>query len=394
MSTFIAELELSSPYPVFGPLEGATGILVLLRWHGKPAGLLRLQTEADSITPKQLAAALTTQFAHPLSMPEAAPQPVEPISILVCTHERPDDLTHCLPALVPLAEQGHEIIVVDNAPRTPRTAELAMQYSFRYICEPNLGLNHARNCGLRAASYPIVAYTDDDTVPDPEWANAVARAFASPQVGCVTGLVMPWELETPAQEQFEVYCAHRRTFTREVFTTAQLRPAAAGVVGMGANMAFRRDLLLRLGGFDPRLDGGTPTCSGGDTEMFARVLEAGAHIVYEPGALIWHRHRRTEAQLRSCLFGYGVGLYSFLTKRLVEADEWDTLVIAARWWLGPFMKAAQRRWRGQPAVPLSLLLLEAWGACLGPWRFWQATRRYQADQRATSQPLSAGVTGK
>jgi GT2 family glycosyltransferase len=72
-------------------------------------------------------------------------------------------------------------------------------------------------------------------------------------------------------------------------------------------MTFRCDVLIRLGSFDPRLDGGIPTCSGGDTEMFARALEAGAHILYEPAALVWHRHRRTQAQLQNCLFGYGSG---------------------------------------------------------------------------------------
>ena len=391
MTTFVAELELSSPFPVLGPLDGATGVLVLLRWHGRPTGLLRLKAEGSAITPKQLAAALTTQFVQPESLAGPAPQPIEPISILLCTHERPEDLRYCLPALTPLAEQGHEVIVVDNAPRTHDTAELAAQYSFRYVCEPKPGLNHARNCGLRAASHPVVAYIDDNTMPDPAWAIAIALAFTSPEVGCVTGLIMPWELATPAQEQFEAYCAHRRTFSRKVYTLAQLRPAAASVAGLGANMAFRRDLLLRLGGFDPRLDSGTPTCSGGDTDMFARVLAAGAHIVYEPGALVWHRHRRTESQLQSCLFGYGVGWHSFLTKRLVEAGEWAALIIAARWWLGIFLQAARRN---QPTVPLSLLLLEAWGACLGPWRFWRATMRHQVDQRMVTRPISARVVGK
>jgi GT2 family glycosyltransferase len=144
---------------------------------------------------------------------------------------------------------------------------------------------------------------------------------------------------------------------------------------MGANMAFRRDLVLRLGGFDPRLDGGTATCSGGDTDMFARVLETGAHIVYNPAALVWHHHRREDAALRSCLFGYGVGLFSFLTKRVIEHHDWPALITAARWWAGPLAKAARRAAQGQPTVPLSLLLLEAWGAFFGPYRLWQATQQ-------------------
>jgi hypothetical protein len=121
--------------------------------------------------------------------------------------------------------------------------------------------------------------------------------------------------------------------------------------------------------------------------MFARVLDTGAQIVYTPDAFVWHRHRRDEAELRQCLFGYGVGLYSFLTKRLLEMGDWGALVVAARWFVGPFLRAARRRLRGQAAVPLALLLVEAAGACTGPWRFWQAARRSGGSQQPRPQTI-------
>ncbi len=318
-------------------------------------------------------------------------QAVEPISIIVCTHERPDDLARCLDALAPLAEMGHEVIVVDNAPTTTRTAEVAAHYPFRYVCEPQKGLNHARNRGLNVATHPIVAYTDDDAVADINWAAAIAHPFADPTVGCVTGLVLPLELETPAQQQFEVYCQHRRVFERKVFSTPQTPPSTAGVAGMGANMALRRMLALQLGGFDPRLDGGMPTLSGGDTDIFARILETGASIVYTPDAVVQHRHRREWPELRYCIFGYGVGLYSFLTKRVVEARDFRALITAARWWAGPLGKAAWRRLRGQPTFSLDLLLWEAVGACLGPWRFWQGSKQAHCASLVTLQDHTRSI---
>jgi GT2 family glycosyltransferase len=160
-----------------------------------------------------------------------------------------------------------------------------------------------------------------------------------------------------------------------VYQAAHTPPSTAGVAGMGANMALRRELALRNGGFDPRLDGGMPTCSGGDTDMFAQILDSGAQIVYTPDALVWHRHRQDMADLRSCIFGYGVGLYSFLTKRLLEQGDWYALVTAARWWAGPLVKAAWRALRGQPIPDAELLVREAAGAFFGPLRLWQATAR-------------------
>jgi GT2 family glycosyltransferase len=295
-----------------------------------------------------------------------------PISIVVCTHERPDDLERCLAALLPIAAAGHEVLVVDNAPRSARTAQVAARFPFRYLQEERQGLDNARNRGLREASYAIVAYTDDDAVPEASWADAIALPFADPAVGCVTGLVLPLELETSAQRRFETYCAHRRVFATQTFAAPETPPATAGVAGMGANMALRRELALGLGGFDPRLDGGTATCSGGDTDIFARVLDSGARIVYTPEARVLHRHRRGEDELRRCIFGYGVGLTAFLTKRVVEQGDLYALVVAARWMAGPPLKAAWKRLRGKQAVPPDLLLAEAAGALLGPLRFWRA----------------------
>jgi GT2 family glycosyltransferase len=375
MTTHIAAVELSSPLPAIALSSTVSGLLVLVRWRGRPVGLAWLRNVTGEVSPAQLRAAITSQVVYHHNVAPTVNTTNQLASIIVCTHERPDDLRRCLEALMPLAAAGHEVLVVDNAPRSTRTAEVVAGYPFRYLCEPRVGLNHARNCGLRAASHPIVAYTDDDAVAEPDWIAALIQPFQTSTVGCVTGLVLPLELETPAQEAFEIYCAHRRSFTRGVLAAPEIPPAAGGLAGMGANMAFRRELLLQLGGFDPRLDGGTATCSGGDTDMFARVLEAGTQIIYTPEAVVWHRHRRTVAELRSCIFGYGVGLYSFLTKRLIEARDLQALVIGVRWLVGPLVKAAWCHLRGRPTVSLDLLLLEFQGALLGPARLWRETRR-------------------
>ncbi len=390
MSMFVADIEITVALPELTLPAEAQGLFALVRRDGRPLGLLRVPAATGVITSAQLQAAIGEQFsvadARPttkdqrptpsdISLSSVVRRPssiVPPISIIVCTHERPTDLARCLTALQPLAVAGHEVLVVDNAPRSGGTAEVATCFPFRYLVESRQGLDHARNCGLHAAQHPLVAYVDDDAVVDPAWAEAIAAPFSDPAVGCVTGLVLPLELQTPAQQRFELYCTNRRTFTRREFRTPHTPPAAAGVAGMGANMALRRELALTLGGFDPRLDAGTATCSGGDTDMFARVLDSGATIVYTPDALVWHRHRREETELRNCLFGYGVGLYAFLTKRIVEQYDTGALLIAVRWWGGPIVKAAWAKLRGRPALPLMLLAYEAAGAWFGPGRLWRS----------------------
>src|SRR6266567_2037807 len=89
----------------------------------------------------------------------------------------------------------------------------------------------------RKPATTIVAFNDDDALPDPNWLRVLLRNFADPLVVCVTGLTMPMELETEAQEWFERCSSFVRGFTRTVYDQTRLHPLAAGKVGAGANMA-------------------------------------------------------------------------------------------------------------------------------------------------------------
>jgi GT2 family glycosyltransferase len=372
MTTHVAELEISRALPSIELPRAASGVLLVARRHGTPVGLVRLRASG-----RLSAAEVTRAVEEQVSVrddPPAAPTARRPVSVVVCTRERPEELCRCLAALRPFQAAGHEVVVVDNAPDSDRTARLCAEHPFTYVREPRPGLNRARNRGLAATRTEIVAFTDDDCEPDPRWLDALAAAFDDHRVGAATGLVLPRELETRSQERFEAYCANRRSFRPKTFSPADTPPSAAGAAGMGANMAFRRSLLEALGGFDPRFDGGMPTLSGGDTEAFARVLARGQSIAYRPDALVWHRHRREPAALRRVVFGYGVGLYAVLAKRWLEDGDRGVWITAPRWLLGPPLKAAWNAMRRRPATPIDLLALEALGALLGPLRFRAADR--------------------
>ena len=375
----MVELDRRSTLSVIHVRDDVRGIFVVVTDGGRPIELIRIQRPADGfLSVSSILNAGCADAGEPAAPRGQAAQGQRaadrvalkptPVSVVIPTHERPDDLARCLQSLA-LIRSEHEVIVVDNAAATNRTAEVAGRFRVRYVAEPTKGLNRARNAGLAAARHDVVAFADDDVAVSPGWLTAISECFADPNVGCATGLVLPLELETAGQEEFELYCQHRRDLQRHVYSRNVMRSSAAGIVGMGANMAFRRDLLLALGRFDARLGGGTRTRSADETDMFARILDAGWLIVYTPDAYVWHRHRRTPEEVRSCVFGYGVGLYSLLTKRLLEQRDLGVIVTGGRWLLGPLVKAARAKIARVPSPPWSVVLAETAGALFGPFCF-------------------------
>lgn len=310
--------------------------------------------------------------------PPTAPLPAATVAI--CTRERPDDLTRALEAVCALRPVPFHVLVVDNNPVTSRTHDVVARFAnVRYVRENRPGLDAARNRALMEATTPIVAFTDDDAVPEPEWLGHLLRPFADPRVFCTSGLTLALELETPAQEWFERYSPFGRGFDRMLFDGIRDDPLAVADIGAGANMALRRSVLERVGGFDEALDAGTAARSGGDHEMFGRILAAGYRIVYEPRAVSWHRHRRTREELRAVLYGYGVGVYAVWTRRLLYEREPGVLRHALRWLYYTQMPRLWRAIRRRPeSVPLDLVLAELRGCLAGPNAYRRARRQVRA----------------
>jgi glycosyltransferase involved in cell wall biosynthesis len=290
-----------------------------------------------------------------------------------------------LDALLPVHRAGAEVLVVDNAPSDNRTRRLMDDYPFGYALEPRPGQNWARARGAMLATGQIVAYTDDDAVADPGWLDGLLRPFADPAIAAASGLVMPSELDTPAQALFEEHARFGRGFAPRIFSLQTLHPAAAANAGTGANMAFRRALVLRHGLFTVELDGGTAARSGGDTYAFYRLLSLGHRVAYVPEALVWHRHRRTLPELRATLYGYSLGTLVCWLRCLIDHGETEVLGACA-WWLThhhlPNVWRALRRRPG--ALPLSLALAE-WQGCLAAPSAYLATRRAERGRPAPAQ---------
>ncbi|MBU2669260.1 glycosyltransferase family 2 protein [Actinoplanes bogorensis] len=351
----VRDLELSEPLltiPAVQP-DGrrAEQVWLLVRLFSEPLGFLLLDIPAAGLTPQDLAAAVEAEMGdavrerigadvplhglNPASEPEFLAQrravltTAPHITVVVCTREHPDELTKCLDSLLAQEYPAFRVLVVDNAPVSGRTAEVAQAAAARgpvdYIVEPKAGLSFARNTAVKAAPGQILAWLDDDEVADPHWLAEVARALHEhPDADVISGVIVPAELETKAQVWFEQFGGHSkgRGFKPDEFgphtrhVQSPLYPLPP--FGTGANMTFRPGVIERIGLFDTALGAGTPAMGSEDTLAFTQVLLTGGTIVYQPSAITRHYHRRDLEGLRKQMVGYGTGLVAAYTSLLMS----------------------------------------------------------------------------
>ncbi|MFW0796615.1 glycosyltransferase [Gordonia sp. CPCC 205515] len=376
----------------------------------------------DGLTPLQFVDAAIdggrVRVPLPLTAPDTAPEvALPPMSVVLCTRERPDDLRGSLASLLTVDYPDFEIIVVDNAPTTDATARVVAEVGddrVRRIVEPVAGLASARNAGLRAATHDIVAFTDDDVVADPAWLRGLALGFSrSDDIACVCGLVPSGELRTMPQAYFDWRVSWADNIESRVYSMAQppedvpLFPFQVGVYGTGANFAVRRQAIVDLGGFDERLGAGTRTRGGEDLDIFFRVLTAGHGLATEPSSIIWHRHRSDNAALMSQARGYGVGLGAWLTKVAVTR-EYRRLALSVLRRRGRAVARAGAAYGAIAApppaflqsVPKSVGRVEVFSVIAGPYALWREGRalargtRQSTSGTTPSQPGRQQDTGK
>jgi glycosyltransferase involved in cell wall biosynthesis len=388
MPKAVKDIELTN-MPVFiDNLHSYDGAFLLLRYHGRPVGKIILPVsdgriilahhfnEIQKAVEKHLKDAVVDHFLFSDEEEKIQSSNV-PATIAVCTRNRTNDLKRCLDALMMLPDKGQEIIVVDNDPSDNETKRLVEQYpTVRYVLEKRKGLDVARNRALAEATNDIVVFTDDDALPDIDWLDKIVRNFDEPLVMLVTGMTMPFELETKAQEAFENYSPFGKGFYKMRFSFTKMHPLATGNVGAGANMALRKSLITETGGFDEMLDAGTATQSGGDHEFFARVLLAGYHIIYDPEAISRHRHRRTWNEAINAIHGYGVGVYAFWSRLFFSEKQYAIIFFPKNWLLYTQLPNLYKSiFKIKKHYPLSFILAEFRGCLKGPFAYFKSRKQ-------------------
>lgn len=242
------------------------------------------------------------------SIPQKFPEAV-PVSVIICTRNRPESLHQCLGFLKKSICRPEEIIVVDNAPSDKSTYNVVAQFdNVIYIKEPRLGLDIARNTGIEKANTPVVAFTDDDVQVHALWTYRIWETFRNGTISAMTGLVIAAQLETEAQYIFEKRWSFNRGFVDKLYNklffekTFQHGPPV-WEIGAGANMAFKKSIFEEAGFFNELLDVGAAGCNG-DSEMWYRILAKGYTIAYNPRTIAFHTHRKDMNALKKQVFYY------------------------------------------------------------------------------------------
>ena len=315
------------------------------------------------------------------------------VSVVVCAYSAADTIAECLTSLDKLTYPDMEVIVVDDGSRDA-TGDIARGYSGVRVVElTNGGLSTARNAGLAAATGEIIAYTDADVRVDPDWLNYLVQPLLTSDVAGVGGPNV-----VPADDPWVSQCVARAPGGP---THVMLDDRIAEHVP-GCNMAFRRDALLAVDGFNP-----VYVRAGDDVDICWRLQAKKLDIGFAPSALVWHHRRASVRSYWRQQVGYGEGeawldahhpekflggrmvwrghIYSplpFLStaaERRVNTGVWGTAAF-------PSIYSTQaRQWRYLPHSPawiaasLVLLLIGVFGPLAGMDAAWL--------------PLIAGVFG-
>ena len=255
-------------------------------------------------------------------------------SVIVCTRNRGDSIEPTFAALSQLENADYEALTVDNSAgeQQEKTASLAAKYRIKYIFEPRRGLNVARNTGIRNASGDILIFTDDDCLPEKNWLSVTLPNFSDSSVWACTSRIVQHTREGAA-DLFEEVAGQDLGETGRVFFPADVHFDAGFIlgnvtkvfrkhmkssapvpfgVGHGSGMAFRKEVFQKIGLFDERFGSGAKMGGCDDIEMLYRTLKSGHNVVYEPEAIVRHKHRFAAEDVYHTRYDYSRSAAIFL----------------------------------------------------------------------------------
>lgn len=227
----------------------------------------------------------------------AAPWPRA--SVVVCSYNGGRTLERCLRSVTHLNYPDYEVIVIDDG-STDATSAVAARFPVRCLRTENGGLSRARNLGIAESTGDVVAFIDADAYADPDWLSQLVTALDEQGAAAAGGPNF-----CPRDDGFVADCVdHAPGNPTHVLVSDELAEHVPG-----CNMAFRKDALRAVGGFDA-----VHRTAGDDVDVCWKLLARGMKIAYAPGGFVWHHRRPTVRAFLRQQKGYGYA-ESFLRRR-------------------------------------------------------------------------------
>ena len=318
-------------------------------------------------------------------------------SIIVATFNRAGMLDQCIGALVRQdlpANVQWEVLIVDNN-SADATSDVVARWAarasipVRYVFEPRQGKSHALNAGIAQARGVMVALTDDDVLAPIGWVAAAMEALDQWSADIVGGRILPhWESAPPGWLQASSRFWGELAINDFSRTHVHSLPYQGRAQVWGANMACRRSVFHRIGGFNTALGPvGDLAYKHEDIDLVKRALSAGLRVVYDPAVSVFHRVPPARMTWRYIcrwhwLFGESRAFQSGARpgrRHLLGMPGWYCRRAAALFarWVWQWVR------RAPDAPDLQLELMEALGGLRGYHKLWRLERR---GQRASYAP--------
>ena len=238
------------------------------------------------------------------------------VSVIICTRDRGDQVLRTIRSVLRNRYPAYEVIIVDQS-REPIEHGLTSLFHddrVRYRHSTDFGLSRGRNLGAGLSRGEIVAFTDDDCEVQDDWIDKIIDAFAlNDRIQIVFGSVAAasYDLESGLIPHYLI----REPFVaRSVLNKWRIN-------GMGACMALRRNIWIKLSGFDVCLGAGTPLHSGEDTDFALRTLISGNWIYETPSVKVKHFGFVAREGIHDLIAGYMLGTGAAFAKQMRLADR-------------------------------------------------------------------------
>jgi len=233
------------------------------------------------------------------------------VSIIVPVLNRQEIIGKCIESLLKLDYPSFEVVVVDNG-STDNTREVVLNYPVKLVVKEGGGPYVARNEGIREANGEIVAFTDSDCIVSQNWLRNLIKNYTDNKIGGVCGEIFSYSPHSIAEKFADLIGVQR---VEKLNLTNQRGPLKRdpnrflSADSVAANASYRKTVLKEVNGFDEEI------ISGGDVEIGWRVLDAGYDLIFDPEAVVWHKHRDSLWKLFKQFFRWGKDQPQLLQKQ-------------------------------------------------------------------------------